>query len=441
MESSGQTLKLKQTILTETSKLPCVVENFLGGGGQGEVYKASLSGKSVAIKWYFKQTATPAQRAALDILIKRGAPNDRFLWPIELVSARGVPGYGYLMMLREPGYKSIVDLMKRRVEPTFRALITAGIELSNSFLQLHAKGLCYRDISFGNVFFHPDSGMIFICDNDNVGVDGEGSTGVLGTPRFMAPEIVRGEAKPNTQTDLYSLAVLLFYMLMVSHPLEGKKEASIRCFDLPAMNKIYGSEPVFIFDPKDKSNPPVVGIHDNAIAYWAIYPKFIRDLFTKAFTDGIRDIKARVRESEWRSSLVALRDSIIYCPACEQENFYDQDLIKNNKSIHCWNCRKELTTPFQIQFGPASVVMLNNDSQLFPHHIDHQKLFDFSEPVAKVMRHPTDKKIWGLKNLAQDKWVITTPDGVIKDVDPGKSVTLQVGVRINFGKIEGEICI
>lgn len=117
--------------------------------------------------------------------------------------------------------------MKRRVEPTFRALATAGFELADGFFQLHAKGLCYRDISFGNVFFHPETGRVAICDNDNVSVDGAGTSGVLGTPRFMAPEIVRGEAEPSTQTDLFSLSVLLFHIFMVHHPLEGKREAAI----------------------------------------------------------------------------------------------------------------------------------------------------------------------------------------------------------------------
>jgi serine/threonine protein kinase len=103
------------------------------------------------------------------------------------------------MQLRPERYKGIVDLMKRRIEPTFRALATAGIELAHSFLALHAKGLCYRDISFGNVFFDPDTGDVLICDNDNVTVDGSATSGVLGTPRFMAPEVVRGEAMPSMQ--------------------------------------------------------------------------------------------------------------------------------------------------------------------------------------------------------------------------------------------------
>ncbi len=68
----------------------------------------------------------------------------------------------------------------------------------------------------------------------------------------MAPEIVRGEAVPGTQTDLFSLAVLLFYMFVMHHPLEGKKELAIKCLDLPAMKKLYGTEPLFIFDPVDR---------------------------------------------------------------------------------------------------------------------------------------------------------------------------------------------
>ena len=64
--------------------------------------------------------------------------------------------------------------MKRLVEPSFRALTTAGLELAHSFMLLHARGLCYRDISFGNVLFDPDTGSILICDNDNVATDGAG---------------------------------------------------------------------------------------------------------------------------------------------------------------------------------------------------------------------------------------------------------------------------
>lgn len=436
----NQILKPDQSVRTETSGAVCTVERFLGGGGQGEVYRASLGNTPVALKWYFPHQATREQRAALQTLIGAGAPNNKFLWPLELVSAPGVSGFGYVMPLREPRYKGIVDLMKRRTEPSFRVLATAGLELADSFLQLHARGLCYRDISFGNVFFDPDSGDVLICDNDNVTVDGKTRGGVLGTPRFMAPEVVRGDALPSTQTDLFSLAVLLFYMFMVHHPLEGKAEAAIRCFDLPAMTKLYGTDPVFVFDPNNDSNRPLPGYHDNVIAFWPIYPQFLRDLFTRSFSQGLHDpVHGRVRESEWRAAMVRLRDSIIYCPHCAAENFYDADVLAAGGSpAPCWACGKEVPTPPRIRIN-KQVVMLNYDTKLFPHHLDSERLYDFAQPAAEVTRHPTDPNIWGLKNLSQEKWVSTTAEGSVKDVEPGRSVTLAAGTKISFGKSEGEI--
>jgi DNA-binding helix-hairpin-helix protein with protein kinase domain len=418
------------------------VETFLGGGGQGEVYRADLDGKKVALKWYFPAQATPEQRAALEVLVKKGPPTEKFLWPIELTEAEKVPGFGYVMPLRESHYKSIVDLMKRRAEPSFRALATAGLELADSFLELHAMGLCYRDISFGNVFFDPDSGEVLICDNDNVAVDGVGEAGVLGTPRFMAPEIVRGDALPSMQTDLFSLAVLLFYMLMVHHPLEGKRELEIKCLDLPAMNKLYGTDPLFIFDPDDDSNRPVPGYHDNAIVFWQLYPQFIRDLFIEAFTDGIDDpVNGRVRESEWRGAMARLRDSIYYCSACGSENFYDVHALRasGGQPGQCWSCDAALALPPRIRVDDH-IVMLNYDTKLYPHHVDDDRLYDFDDPVAEVVQHPQNPNVWGLRNLGDEKWVITTDDGqTFRDVPAGRSVTLAVGTKINFGKVDGEI--
>jgi hypothetical protein len=230
-------------------------------------------------------------------------------------------------------------------------------------------------------------------------------------------------------------------MLMVAHPLEGTKEAAIKALDLPAMTKIYGKEPIFIFDPANDSNRPVPGIHDNALAFWRIYPQFLRDIFTRAFTDGITDPKnGRVRESEWRGAMVALRDAIFYCAHCGLENFYDAQALKANAGNPglCWACAAQLRLPPRVRLG-KSVVMLNHDTKLYPHHTDDTRLYDFSAPVASVGVHPTNPNIWGLKNLSAGKWLVAAADGSMKDVDPERSVTLAVGTKIQFGTMQGEI--
>ena len=432
-------------LLKNGTKIPqqigeVTIQELLGSGGQGEVYKVSYQNKNYALKWYFPDSATVEQKKIINDLIAKKSPNETFLWPLYLIESSDYSSFGYIMDLRAKNYKEIVDLMKKKCSPSFYTLCTVGFQTSNSFLQLHTSGLCYKDISFGNLFFDPSIGNVQICDNDNVTSDVSNFTGVLGTPKFMAPEIVRGDKKPSAQSDLYSLAALLFYVFFVHHPLDGKLEHAIKCLDAPAMKKLYGDDPIFIFDPNNDTNRPVKGYHDNASIYWDIFPSFFKDLFIQAFTDGIHDpLNGRVRESEWRNKFVQLRDSIFYCE-CGSENFYDIDFLAANqgKSKSCWSCGKTPVLPFRIKIG-KSIIMLNHDSKLYPHHIDDKKTYDFSKLIAEVTKRPNDPSIWGLKNVSDEKWVMVDRNGNLKDILPQQSFRLENGLKIQFGNLSGEV--
>lgn len=433
-------LKIGDTVRAEAAGIDCRIDKYLGAGSQGEVYQVSTDGGPLALKWYFPHTATETQRKILGKLVGN-APDPRFLWPIDLATSKTARDFGYLMALRPERYRSMALLMTRKIEPSFRALTTACYHLADSFSQLHTKGLCYRDISFGNVFLDPIGGEILVCDNDNVTVNRGAEVTVSGTLGFMAPELVRGDAdvRPSTDTDLFSLAVLLFHMLMMGHPLHGANETKIHCLDPAAMRKLYGTEPIFIFDPDNAENRPVPGVHDNAIAYWQVYPQFVRDRFIAAFTEGLREPKhGRVREPVWRRDMVRLRDAIFYCGHCGAENFYDGDVLKaTGAPAPCWSCHRAVTLPPRLRIK-KELVMLNHDARLYPHHIG-AATWDFTTPVAEVTRHPHDPSIWGLKNLSAVKWTSTNTDGAVQEIEPGRSVRLAVGTRIQFGAVEGEI--
>jgi eukaryotic-like serine/threonine-protein kinase len=404
----------------------------LGAGGQGEVYEAKRDGKPYALKLYHTHTATAQQRQAIERLIQKGTPSPSFLWPLHLVEARDARRFGYLMDLREARFRPTEDLMARRVTTSFRALVRAALHLSDGFLQLHARGLCYRDISFGNVFLDPATGDVRICDNDNVDVSGAAPSGVLGTPRFMAPEVVRGEAPPSKETDRYSLAVLLFYLLMGGHPLEGAKEAQIRCLDLPAMNKLYGHEPVYVFDPADGSNRPVPGIHDNPLVFKSIYPRFLLDAFEASFTDGLRYPGRRIMESQWRKLFARVLDLVMSCPSCRMQNFFDIDA----PSAPCWKCRRPLSKPLMLRASEGPIV-LQPQVKLHAHHAGDS--FNYDETVAEVTEHPSRPLVLGLKNLSGTSWTVTRPDGSVVDVPPGKNAPLVQGNQIHFGQVTAEV--
>jgi serine/threonine protein kinase len=435
-------------VLRSGSGKPTIIIRALGSGGQGEVYLADWGDAGqFAVKWYYPQSATPEQRSALQMLIKDSAPSAKFLWPLDLVDDPGSESFGYIMPLREGRYRGLHEYVSGRVSVNFSTLINVGLEVTKAYRDLHVRGLCYRDISFGNAFFDPNSGEVLICDNDNVAVNRSVVGGVLGTPDFMAPELVSGDEKrPSTQTDLYSLGVLLFYLFHLSHPLMGKKVLKVHCWDIAARNMLFGKDAAFIFDPRDQSNAavgldvdPIGEAGGTALKWWPLYPAPFRNTFLKAFTDGLKDADRRVTELEWLETLTGLRNAMFRC-SCGSPNFYDAESLQGPGAYSkaCWKCAREPKLPFRIRIG-RSVVMLNADATLTPHHIGNGEAFEFSTSIAEVVRHPTDPNLWGLKNLTDKKWVVTLPNGILRDVEPGRSAPLVTEAKINFGPVEGEI--
>ena len=244
-----------------------------------------------------------------------------------------------------------------------------------------------------------------------------------------------GRASPSRNTDLYSLAVLLFYMFMMGHPLEGKLEAEIKCMDIHAMNKLYGRNPIFIYDPNDKSNRPVKGYQDNVIIYWELYPQTIRDLFTKSFTVGLTFPNKRVTEKEWLEAFANLLSGIVLCPKCGAEVFFDAQKQDNGVAQACWNCNGTVPMPVTLAAG-KSRVLLQKGTKLFAHHIYGN--FDMNSVVGSVVQNPKNPNLWGIRNESTENWTYIKPDGTQVPVAIGKSAAIAKDVRIDFGQMTGE---
>jgi len=436
----GQLFSKGQTIRSP-SGIEYKVEEFLGGGGQGEVYKVSSLGKQWALKWTLSSIAPEEQeehKRSIESLISKGSPTEKFLWPLALVTSDDTQGFGYIMPLRPHNYYELTEWLQQKIHPNFFSLSTAGFNLADNFFYLHINGLAYMDISLGNVFLDPRTGDVLICDNDNVTIN-KSKTKIQGTMRFKAPEVVRREAMPSTDTDRFSLAVLLFYMLFLHHPLEGKKSEEIPV-DLSYDMLVFGKDPIFIFDPNNKTNTPDPRYQKNPLEIWPIYPQFIKDLFTRTFTDGLKDTQnGRVTEAEWKSAFLKLRDSIIHCPKCRAETFYDIETLKKtgNPLPKCWHCKSDIPLPPRIEIGNL-IVMLTRNTKLFQYHIEPLS-YDIKTMIAEISIHPKNPNIWGLKNMSDRPWLITKADNSKIELPPGKNFPLSNGSVINFGKVQGKI--
>ena len=401
----------------------------LGEGGQGVVYKVNYNGKSLALKWYFGNKLNNADKFYRNIQnnIKQGAPTNAFLWPLE-ITEYFEGSFGYLMELRPPEYKDFSLFLLAKVHfSNIEALINTALCITNGFRELHKRGYSYQDLNDGNFFVNPKTGDVLICDNDNVAPYGE-NLGIAGKCRYMAPEVVMGQKRPDSHTDRFSLAVVLYMLLFLNHPLEGKR-TMCPCLTEELERKFYGSDPVFVWDPANDANRPVRGVHTNEIKLWPLYPAFVRKTFEKAFSHEVmvvNDTTHRVIEKEWQEVFTTLRDLTIKC-SCGSETFIDP----SQQSCKCINCGKSIERPPILKVKKYHAALAPG-KKLYACHVQYDS-DDFKEAKGEVISSRNNPSLLGLRNDSNNTWEAILPNGSSKGYPNGQVIKLGKGIKINFG--------
>lgn len=401
----------------------------LGEGGQGVVYKVNYNGKPLALKWYFGNKLNNADKFYRNIQnnIKQGTPTGAFLWPLE-ITEYFEGSFGYLMELRPPEYKDFSLFLLAKVHfANIEALINTALCITNGFRELHNRGYSYQDLNDGNFFVNPKTGDVLICDNDNVAPYGE-NLGIAGKCRYMAPEVVMGQKRPDSHTDRFSLAVVLYMLLFLNHPLEGKR-TMCPCLTEELERKFYGSDPVFVWDPANDANRPVRGVHTNEIKLWPLYPAFVRKTFEKAFSHEVmvgNDTTHRVIEKEWQEVFTTLRDLTIKC-SCGSETFIDP----SQQSCRCINCGKSIERPPILKVKKYHAA-LEPGKKLYACHVQYDS-DDFKEAKGEVISSRNNPSLLGLRNDSNNTWEAILPNGSSKGYPNGQVIKLGKGIKINFG--------
>ena len=415
-----------------------VVEK-IGEGGQGAVYKVQMGSQEYALKWYLPQYLRRLKLNCnnfyknLEYNVASGNPSPAFLWQKAVaITGKHSKSFGYIMDLRPAEYEEFTKFIKARVHfSSTQAVINAAINVVEAFQALHRKGFSYQDLSPGNFFINKDTGAVLICDNDNVAPDGT-NLGVGGTPGYMAPEIILHTAKPSTNTDLFSLSVILFELFFLSHPLEGANCCRYPCLTPEIERELYAEKPVFVMSKTDKSNAPVRGVCSNLIKLWPVYPEFLHDAFGKAFGDGLKDGRARLSEGDWKKVLYRLRDSAVTCPHCHEINFADMAI---SESLDCTVCRHKYPVPFRVCVNGFEVIA-GKGKFLSEYHLSHG---NDNDRVASFVESKKNPGVFGLKNETQLIWSVEYPGRDAMPYEPGKVVTVIPDTCIHVGNKTIEI--
>jgi len=448
--SKGEILEKKINVVGENNTPVNIVRLISDEGGQGEVYQVTYRGRDYAMKWYCKHPSDVIGGSQYDTIKEihgeRNKPSNRFIWPLVMVTEEyPKPGkrFGYLMDLLPDGYKEMNDFLRKDGDikaarfKSYNSMLCAGMGIAKAMQDLHTRGWSYKDLNPKNFAINPDNGDVLVVDNDNVSVDKyrnkkEDWCSVKGMRGYMAPEIPRShyEKNPSMETDRYSLAIVLYRLFFIDHPMEGKIwEKYPLCTD-KVEDKLYAINPVFHFDPKDRSNRPTNVYAPNAKVRWPIeslFSKELRDTFIVAFTDGIDNPGSRPTELQWITVMAKTRDRLIQIRKGQEQfvNFEKSEtmprrclvlsIIRRNRFIAVWP-RKAIYN-----------ISLTGETRQFS-KIDGGIVYD--KDIDKLL----------IRNLSDQVWHCTSPNtNIAVDLGKGQEFPLEAGVQIVFSRANPEI--
>jgi hypothetical protein len=101
-----------------------------------------------------------------------------------------------------------------------------GISLCQALAAVHGAGLLHRDVKAHNVMRESGGRIVLMDFGAGRHVSESRLSDLSGTPLYLAPELFTGQAA-SPASDLYSLGVLLFYLVTRAYPVEGRSLTEI----------------------------------------------------------------------------------------------------------------------------------------------------------------------------------------------------------------------
>jgi tRNA A-37 threonylcarbamoyl transferase component Bud32 len=219
------------------------IERQLGQGGMATVYLAEdvKLGREVALKVLRPELGAVlgTERFLAEVKITARLDHPHILTLIDSGSAGGLLYY----VLPYVRGESLRDLLNREQQLGVEQALAITKQVGSALDYAHRKGVVHRDIKPENILLQEGEAMLADFGIALAVQESGGSrlteTGLsLGTPHYMSPEQATGDRNVDARSDLYSLASVLYEMLVGEPPMTGKTVQSViaKLLTEPAMH-------------------------------------------------------------------------------------------------------------------------------------------------------------------------------------------------------------
>ena len=211
-----------------------VVRSKLGEGGMGALYVAEQPsiGRNAVIKivhpWLSRDPAV-MQRFAVEARAAARLQNPHI---VSIYNYGKMPDGTLFLAMEHITGCTLADLLRAegRLEPARAVAIVT--QVCEALAEAHRRGVVHRDLKPTNIMLVQRGGgpdFVKVLDFGIAKLDGtEVSSGgkIVGTPRYMSPEQLRGDAVDG-RSDLYTLGVILYEMLTGRPPFSASDPAGL----------------------------------------------------------------------------------------------------------------------------------------------------------------------------------------------------------------------
>jgi len=289
------------------------VERELYASSRSQVYLVTQesSGRQLVMKTpaaRFEDDRGYIERFAMEPWIGRRVKSPHV---VAVVEPEQSPSWLYYLQEFVPG-STLADWIREHPEPDIREVLRIADQIAKGLYALHRRETYHRDLKPENILLGAD-GIVRVVDFGSCYVSGlheiEGALREeipLGTERYSAPEVVRGEVS-RVRGDLFSFASILYEMLTGSMPYGEDTEKSKAAW-------LRGAR----YRPSTEKNPMIPGWMDAALhRALALDPQdryrelseFLYDLRhpnSELPVQAERSTSERDRANRWRNFAVVL---------------------------------------------------------------------------------------------------------------------------------------
>lgn len=242
------------------------IDALLGQGGMSAVYKATDPNlkRVVAVKLIHSHLSSDPAFVLRFESEASAVASLRHQNIVQVYDFNNDNGVYYMVLEFIPG-ETLQDRMKRLVVDNRQLALDDVLKftanISDAMGYAHQRGMVHRDIKPANIMLDVQ-GQAILMDFGIVkilGGDSHTTTGaVVGTARYMSPEIIRGESADH-RSDIYSLGVTLYEMLSGRPPFMSDSAMTLMMMHL--------NDPVpNVRDFRSDVHPQIVGILEKCLA-------------------------------------------------------------------------------------------------------------------------------------------------------------------------------